>query len=220
MGLYLAPESWQTITRVLSSLICLQYYIHWQDKIRTLLPDYIMQRLPSASRTLSTPAASLFRSYNRTNTTLFNLKFTPIRNFGSSSQTSFVQASKYSPWSHSFSGTTRTRVALQTTLCTLFLVGLTEYFIVCRLFVRELCISQEPSKQSNKATGTPGTTYASASELQAAINELRAAFRDPTAVITDQNDLKTYGSSEHTYHPASPHAVIVCTIIFIIHNVC
>jgi len=45
--------------------------------------------------------------------------------------------------------------------------------------------------------------------LQIAIRELRSLFPDPKVVITDPHALKTYGSSENSYHPESPHAVIV-----------
>ncbi|KAF8163177.1 FAD-linked oxidase-like protein [Crassisporium funariophilum] len=51
--------------------------------------------------------------------------------------------------------------------------------------------------------------YASPEELVLAIKELRMALPSPKAVTTDVDSLKTYGSSEHSYHPASPHAVIV-----------
>ncbi|KAJ3516721.1 hypothetical protein NLJ89_g942 [Agrocybe chaxingu] len=53
------------------------------------------------------------------------------------------------------------------------------------------------------------TKYASRTELKVAIEELRAAFPLANSVVTDPDALKTHGSSEHSYHPAAPHAVIV-----------
>ncbi|KJA18553.1 hypothetical protein HYPSUDRAFT_205241 [Hypholoma sublateritium FD-334 SS-4] len=87
--------------------------------------------------------------------------------------------------------TPRSRLALQTAICTIFLVGLTEYLL------------------SSRAAGNISTTYASPAQLKIAIDELRATFPDPKAVVTNQDELQTYGSSEHSYHPASPHAIIV-----------
>ncbi|TBU50109.1 D-lactate dehydrogenase cytochrome oxidoreductase [Dichomitus squalens] len=55
--------------------------------------------------------------------------------------------------------------------------------------------------------GTP--KYASHEELQQAIKELQDALHDPEATNVDPKVLKTYGSSENSYHPASPHSVIV-----------
>ncbi|CAL1704055.1 unnamed protein product [Somion occarium] len=49
--------------------------------------------------------------------------------------------------------------------------------------------------------------YASHQDLQQAISELQEAL--PNKVIMDPNALKTYGSSANSYHPASPHSVIV-----------
>ena len=51
--------------------------------------------------------------------------------------------------------------------------------------------------------------YASQTELQAAIAELRQAFPAAHSVDVDAGSLKTYGSSENSYLPAFPHAVIV-----------
>lgn len=38
---------------------------------------------------------------------------------------------------------------------------------------------------------------------------MREAFPRPNTVTTDPDALKIYGSSEHSYHQASPHAVVV-----------
>ncbi|KAK2467017.1 hypothetical protein APHAL10511_001275 [Amanita phalloides] len=51
--------------------------------------------------------------------------------------------------------------------------------------------------------------YASPQELSQAIQELRNAFPLPNAVVTDPKALEAYGSSENSYHPSSPHSVVV-----------
>ena len=61
--------------------------------------------------------------------------------------------------------------------------------------------------QAGSQSGAP--KYASPAEVAAAIKELKAAFPDKKTVITDPATLKTYGSSENSYHPSSPHSVVV-----------
>ena len=51
--------------------------------------------------------------------------------------------------------------------------------------------------------------YASHEELQLAIQELQAALDGPGATNLDPKVLKAYGSSENSYHPESPHSVVV-----------
>ncbi|KZV68441.1 hypothetical protein PENSPDRAFT_754087 [Peniophora sp. CONT] len=51
--------------------------------------------------------------------------------------------------------------------------------------------------------------YANADECKAAIEELRAALPGEGQVKTDPKLLQTYGHSDNSYHPDSPHAVIV-----------
>jgi D-lactate dehydrogenase (cytochrome) len=46
-------------------------------------------------------------------------------------------------------------------------------------------------------------------EVQKAISELREAFHDNQTVVTEQTALQTYGSSPNSYHPTSPHSVVV-----------
>lgn len=53
------------------------------------------------------------------------------------------------------------------------------------------------------------TDYASPEELQLAIQELRNAFPEKHVVTTDPDTLQLYGSSENSYHPSSPHSVVV-----------
>lgn len=53
------------------------------------------------------------------------------------------------------------------------------------------------------------TDYASPEELQLAIKELRNTFPEKHVVATDPDTLQHYGSSENSYHPSSPHSVVV-----------
>ncbi|KAF8894489.1 FAD-linked oxidase-like protein [Infundibulicybe gibba] len=60
-----------------------------------------------------------------------------------------------------------------------------------------------------KEEQTDLVSYASPEELRAAINQLRIAFPGENAVDTSPDTLRTYGSSENSYHPASPHSIVV-----------
>ena len=51
--------------------------------------------------------------------------------------------------------------------------------------------------------------YGSHEDVQKAISELHDAFRDKNQVSTDPAVVKQYGSSPNSYHPASPHSVVV-----------
>jgi D-lactate dehydrogenase (cytochrome) len=51
--------------------------------------------------------------------------------------------------------------------------------------------------------------YGTADEMQKAIAELRDALPAKNAVSTDPDALTTYGSSPNSYHPESPHSVVV-----------
>lgn len=51
--------------------------------------------------------------------------------------------------------------------------------------------------------------YASKQEIQQAIQELRKALPEEGLVLTDPDSLKLYGHSDNSYHPTSPHSVIV-----------
>ena len=53
------------------------------------------------------------------------------------------------------------------------------------------------------------TDYASPEELRLAIQELRNTFPEKHVVTTDPETLQLYGSSENSYHPSSPHSVVV-----------
>ncbi|KAJ3854263.1 D-lactate dehydrogenase cytochrome oxidoreductase [Lentinula lateritia] len=53
------------------------------------------------------------------------------------------------------------------------------------------------------------TGYASPREIKVAIEKLKQAFPEEDRVSTDSNVLTEHGSSDNSYHPASPHAVVV-----------
>lgn len=98
---------------------------------------------------------------------------------------------RYSPWSNTFQGSLKTRILLQT-LFYAFLIAQASNYVDSIFF---------------PATGPP--QYASPRELQIAIQKLRRTFPEKGSVDTDTATLKTTGSSENSYHPASPHSVVV-----------
>uniref|UniRef100_A0A8H7Y5B3 D-lactate dehydrogenase (cytochrome) n=1 Tax=Psilocybe cubensis TaxID=181762 RepID=A0A8H7Y5B3_PSICU len=102
---------------------------------------------------------------------------------------------RYSPWSNSFSGSQGTRVFLQAVLYSAIFLGTSHL------------ISQRSSASPD--TEDLNLSYASPEELECAIEQLRQIFPRAQAVVTDPDVLKTYGSSENSYHPALPHSVIV-----------
>lgn len=65
------------------------------------------------------------------------------------------------------------------------------------------------SSSGNLASTAFSTDYASPEELQLAIKELRNTFPEKHVVTTDPDTLQHYGSSENSYHPSSPHSVVV-----------
>lgn len=71
------------------------------------------------------------------------------------------------------------------------------------------CFATKPQFKGHFIEPPSVSSYASPKDLGVAISELRLAFPNPNVVVTDENALKTYGSSENSYHPSSPHAVIV-----------
>lgn len=68
--------------------------------------------------------------------------------------------------------------------------------------------SQSPSSGILAST-TFSTEYGSPEEVQLAIQELRDTFPTKHVVTTEPDTLKLYGSSENSYHPSSPHSVVV-----------
>jgi D-lactate dehydrogenase (cytochrome) len=63
--------------------------------------------------------------------------------------------------------------------------------------------------RSSSGHHSDSPNYASPTEVAAAIGELKATFPDKGVVITDSATLRTYGFSENSYHPSSPHSVVV-----------
>jgi len=68
-----------------------------------------------------------------------------------------------------------------------------------------------PTKASQLVEGRPSFKYeyASPSEAQKAIEELKGIFQDKGRVVIDQETLETYGYSPNSYHHAAPHSVVV-----------
>ena len=74
-------------------------------------------------------------------------------------------------------------------------------------FRRSCLLYFSKSKSSSESSGDV-KTYASPDECRAAIAELRALLPGER-VATDTRLLQTYGSSDNSYHPTAPHAVVV-----------
>ena len=72
---------------------------------------------------------------------------------------------------------------------------------------RSVC--SDSSSRVESGSSTLQTNYASPKELQLAIRELQKAFPDSHVVETDPETLRLYGSSENSYHPTSPHSVVI-----------
>ncbi len=68
---------------------------------------------------------------------------------------------------------------------------------------------QDKLRSRNATLHSVNTKYASHEELQLAIQELQAALDGPGATSLDPKVLRAYGSSENSYHPESPHSVVV-----------
>lgn len=58
-------------------------------------------------------------------------------------------------------------------------------------------------------TSSNAISYGTKEDVQRAIAELKQALPKEGAVNTDPNVLQMYGSSDKSYHPASPHSVVV-----------
>ncbi|KAG5646703.1 hypothetical protein DXG03_002693 [Asterophora parasitica] len=102
---------------------------------------------------------------------------------------------RYSPWSKEFPGSLRSRILLQSA-----------FYAVCIVTATELVDSYV---FSTKDADEPVSKYASPAEVKLAIEELRAILPGTNAVATDADTLRTYGYSENSYHPVSPHSVVV-----------
>ncbi|KAA1477037.1 hypothetical protein DENSPDRAFT_844188 [Dentipellis sp. KUC8613] len=57
--------------------------------------------------------------------------------------------------------------------------------------------------------GTQKTSYATPAELSRAISELRVLLPGTQRVVTEAEIVRAYGASDNSYHPSSPHAVVV-----------
>ncbi|KAJ7771621.1 D-lactate dehydrogenase cytochrome oxidoreductase [Mycena metata] len=101
---------------------------------------------------------------------------------------------RYSPWSDSFQGSQKSRVLFQSLFYAFLLSAMADY-------VDKKLFPPESENDSPK--------YASARELRIAIDTLRHTFPEPGRVDTNADTVKTAGSSENSYHPASPHSVVV-----------
>lgn len=76
--------------------------------------------------------------------------------------------------------------------------------------VRPESIPKVTTEQRRNTVPDPSQAphYASPEEIQKAIRELKETL--PAGhVITDQKSLQTYGHSDNSYHPTSPHSVVV-----------
>jgi D-lactate dehydrogenase (cytochrome) len=51
--------------------------------------------------------------------------------------------------------------------------------------------------------------FTSPSQVSKAVEELQRLFPEEGRVLTEKDVVHTYGASENSYHPSSPHAVIV-----------
>ena len=112
---------------------------------------------------------------------------------------------RFSPWSDHFCGSLRTRILLQSGAYAFLIVGLMEAFGACTN--PSIASSQLTDQPREKSYGP--TQYASPEELKVAIQELKAEFPDPQSITMDPGALRTHGFSENSYHPASPHSIIV-----------
>ncbi|KAJ3809618.1 D-lactate dehydrogenase cytochrome oxidoreductase [Lentinula aff. lateritia] len=119
----------------------------------------------------------------------------PLSSSGSSAppppNAKILAFAQYSPWSSSFPGSWRTRALLQSAFYAVSIVLATNYV-------------DSVWFPSGAETG-----YASPREIKVAIEKLKQAFPEEDRVSTDSNVLTEHGSSDNSYHPASPHAVVV-----------
>ena len=112
---------------------------------------------------------------------------------------------RFSPWSNHFCGSLRTRILLQSGVYASLIVGLMEASGVC---INPSIVSFQLTDQPHEKSYGP-TQYASPGELKIAIQELKAEFPDPQSITMDPGALRTHGFSENSYHPMSPHSIIV-----------
>lgn len=70
-------------------------------------------------------------------------------------------------------------------------------------------LSAKTSKHDQLPRSQAQNQYASKQDIQQAIAELRKVLPEESLVVTDLDTLKLYGHSDNSYHPTSPHSVIV-----------
>ncbi|KAG7086533.1 hypothetical protein E1B28_002484 [Marasmius oreades] len=98
---------------------------------------------------------------------------------------------RYSPWSPRFPGSWKARAMFQSVIYAIGIVIATNYF--------DSYLFPEGKKRG----------YATPQEIKVAIEKLQAAFPEQGRVSTDPEVLKQHGASDNSYHPASPHSVVV-----------
>ncbi|KAF7359262.1 D-lactate dehydrogenase [cytochrome], mitochondrial [Mycena sanguinolenta] len=101
---------------------------------------------------------------------------------------------RYSPWSEKYQGSLKRRVLIQSLFYAVMITVAADYL---------------DSKVFPPAKEDAPPKYASPAELRIAIRKLQQAFPEQGRVDTNPDTLQTTGSSENSYHPASPHSVVV-----------
>jgi len=134
------------------------------------------------------------------------LRLTTTRPYTTGSPRTLSNFLRFSPWSNHFLGSLRARILLQSGVYAFLIVGLMEAFGICTK--RASIVSSQLTDQPHEKSYGPGR-YASPEELKIAIQELKAEFPDPQSITMDPGALRTHGFSENSYHPASPHSIIV-----------
>ncbi|KAF8191417.1 D-lactate dehydrogenase cytochrome oxidoreductase [Mycena galopus ATCC 62051] len=101
---------------------------------------------------------------------------------------------RFSPWSDKYQGRLKTRVLIQSLFYAVIITVTADYL---------------DSKVFPPASAEAPPKYASPAELRIAIQKLQQAFPEQGRVDTNPDTLQTAGSSNNSYHPASPHSVVV-----------
>lgn len=128
----------------------------------------------------------------------------------------------YSPWSNKFPGSLRKKILLQSAFYAVCIVGVTElvdsYIFVCAtlplkptaiVMKHDLDLYLLSKQNAEDVTEHTETQYGSHKEVESAIRELQEVLPGENSVSTDPNTVKTHGFSENSYHPSSPHSVVV-----------
>ncbi|KIY43337.1 D-lactate dehydrogenase cytochrome oxidoreductase [Fistulina hepatica ATCC 64428] len=102
---------------------------------------------------------------------------------------------RYNPWSNHFRASFRTRVSLQAVVYAAIIAAASSKF-------DEFFFPKEKEKDAVPK-------YGDRDAVRRVIVELRYALPGENRVLTDPAVLKSYGSSDNSYHPSSPHSVVV-----------